>query len=89
MSWSVNGTVNANSAAEDLGKLREVAISQNAECGDQFDAAAKAVADLLSTGVVGGPDKSFHCNLVGHANPGHESREGWANDLVNISISQV
>ena len=48
------------------------------------------VFDLVATGALGDPMKhKFSVSLVGHANPGHEPAEGWANDSVTISISQV
>lgn len=32
---------------------------------------------------------TFHVDLSGHANPGHNPRDGWANDTLAIRITQV
>ncbi len=89
MSWSVSATIEGGSAADELVALREAALSQNSECGDQFDAAKDAAYMLVSSGVVGTPDKKYHITMTGHANPDHEPRSGWANDMITISISQA
>ncbi len=89
MSWSVNATIQGGSPADELVALREAALSQNPECSDQFEAAKDATYMLVSSGAVGGPDKKYHVILAGHANPDHEPRPGWANDMITISISQA
>ena len=84
MSWSVSGTLPEGT----LESLRVSALAQNPECGDQFDAVAAAVQSIIDSGAVG-KNKRFVVNMSGHANPGHEPREGWANDCVTFSLSQV
>jgi hypothetical protein len=89
MTWSVNATIVGNSADDELEGLRTSALSQNSECGDQFDAAKDAAYSLMASGAFGTASKKFQINMVGHANPNHEPREGWATDSVTISVSQV
>ena len=86
MSWSVNGLVPNESFG--LSGLKEDALRQNPECGDQFDAVASAAQSIIDSGTVGAQGKQFHVSMSGHANPNHEPREGWANDAVTIQISQ-
>ena len=85
MSWSVSGTLPDGT----MENLKVSALAQNPECGDQFDAAAEAVSALIAGGTVGGPEVRFHVVMSGHANPDHAPRSGWANDMINISISQL
>lgn len=85
MSWSVYGTVKLGHV--DSPTLREQALAQNPECGDQFDKVMEAALDIMYSGIVGGQAKEFYITLSGHSNPNHEPREGWANEIT-IQISQ-
>ena len=87
MSWSVSVGLVPNENFG-IGALKEEALRQNPECGDQFDAAAAAAQSIIDSGVIGGEGKQFYVAMSGHANPGHEPRAGWANDAVTIQISQ-
>jgi hypothetical protein len=89
MSWSVSTKLRHGWADEDVSVLRLRALEQNPECSDQFDAAVQAILMLLESGAVGDARKEFFVAMGGHANPGHEPRSGWANDLITISISQA
>jgi hypothetical protein len=55
---------------------------------EQLVAARSLVYDLIEKGAVGNSSKTFNVTLSGHANPDHEPAEGWANDMVSISVSQ-
>lgn len=86
MSWSVNGLLpNENF---DFATLKEEALRQNPDCGDQFDVAVVVAKMLIESGVVGDDGKQFYVTMNGHANPNHEPRKGWANDAVAIRIDQ-
>ncbi len=49
MSWSVNTTFPVRS----LDAVKEIALQQNPECSDQFDAVATAVQAIIDDGAVG------------------------------------
>lgn len=55
---------------------------------EQFEAARAAAVQLVEAGAVG-VDKPIRVTLSGHANPGHEPTEGWANDVVTVGIAQI
>ena len=89
MSWSVSGSFIGSEIKAGLAKLREAALQQNPEGGDQFDAVAAAVEAIIASGSLGGAEKTFAVNMHGHGNPNHEPREGWANDCAGLSIAQL
>ena len=82
MSWHVSGTY------EKIHELRDEAIRQNPECAEQFDAASMAARHLVDSGVIG-VNKAYRVTLSGHANPDHEPRPGWANDVVTVIVAQL
>jgi hypothetical protein len=86
MSWSVSATLPDPSS--DVNTMKESALSQNPECSDQFDAALAAMSTIIASGTVGDQSKQFYVSMSGHSNPNHEPREGWANDMITISIRQ-
>jgi hypothetical protein len=91
MSWSVNlhnVPYEQSTIRDELKSLREDALRQNPDCSDQFDAALEAALSVIRSGVVGPPSHSFSISLIGHSNPGHGPREGYAKDLVTINIWQ-
>jgi hypothetical protein len=51
---------------------------------DHKDAIQKAVTELLK--VVGVPEDQVMINISGHANPGHVSLDGFADELIQISV---
>jgi len=53
---------------------------------EQFDAALLAMRCLLAGAVGAG---NVNITLSGHANPGHQPRQGWANDYVSVHVSSV
>jgi hypothetical protein len=55
----------------------------------QVAAAARAAGLLYGTGTIGPPSHRFGATLSGHANPGHGPRDGFANDVVTVSIYQA
>lgn len=68
--------------------------SNTTEVDAQIRAARAAAAAVIDSGTVGQDAnvpqgrKDFAISISGHANPGHEPAQGWANDCINISISQ-
>lgn len=54
------------------------------EVKEQLEAACAALDELIASGAVGaGP---WTANLSGHANPGHERREGFAAESINVTL---
>jgi len=59
-------------------------IGEAVAAADQAKLAAKA---LIESGALG-TGCEFRVGLSGHANPGNAPVAGWANDFVQISITQ-
>jgi exo-beta-1,3-glucanase (GH17 family) len=59
------------------------------EAVEQIEAAADAAQMLVE--VNGWPSEATHYNvtLSGHANPGHAPAQGYANDYVQVSVTQT
>lgn len=90
MSWHVSATFNGDSARRELDALRESVLAQNPEAGDQFEAARSAALGIILVSAVGWAAKCrFHVVMSGHANPDHAPRDGWANDMINVSVGQA
>jgi hypothetical protein len=95
MSWQLNypdGVRGGSNAWEDLNART---LDDGLDFGDSSEAVVEQVRQakvmtnsIIVSGVVGDKDKEFYVNLSGHANPDHEPKEGWANDMISISISQ-
>ena len=90
MSWSVTAEhVPYNQSNDDaIVRLKDDALRQNAECADQFDAAAAATVAIIASGSLGPPSHTFRVRMAGHSNPGHGPRDGWASDAITISLEQ-
>jgi hypothetical protein len=94
MSWNVNLTdidpTEIGKLAHDAYEEFKARYSDDADAiaamDEQFDAVLAAASSGL-THVVG--DGNVNVTLSGHANPGHQPRQGWANDLVTVSISSA
>lgn len=54
----------------------------------QYEVALMAVSGILNTGALGGPTHRYNVNITGHGNPGNVPAPGWANDFLNIQITQ-
>lgn len=87
MTWHVTGTFTDN-GSDNIETLREQAISQNPECGDQYDTAGKAVTLIIESGAIG-CGKGFYVTMSGHANPNHEPSPGTASDVISVSVSRI
>lgn len=54
------------------------------EAVEHLNAAAEAATNILSAlGAV----HMFTISVLGHANPGHKPRDGWANDFCDVKVS--
>jgi hypothetical protein len=95
MSWSIDVT---GAEQEGLYELLEVqaekkvadsAQHSNADALDemvqQMSAATEAAVILAKTTGV----RQVNVHLSGHANPGHEPREGYGDDSVTVSVIQT
>lgn len=56
---------------------------------EQLEAAKVAVVGLFRSGSVGDDTYYYKVSMSGHANPHHQTKPGWSNDFVTISISQM
>ena len=63
-------------------------LETNDEAAEQFVAAAALAGQVIDSGVVG-YESDYIISVSGHANPDHKPAEGWANDYVNIQVTQV
>jgi hypothetical protein len=52
---------------------------------EQLDVATQAARALAR--VVGRPGDHVRVSLTGHANPEHAPRDGWANEMITVSVS--
>lgn len=84
MSWSASFKIGPAGRSE----LRLNGVDTN-EHKEQFAKAVATALGLLDTGAVGPRSKIYLVSLTGHGNPRHLPAAGYANDFVNISISQV
>lgn len=89
MSWSVQvrprkapAVFQAIDAAQPTHDLSE-------ESAEQLRSAKIAAKAVVESQVVGGTDKPFSVSFSGHANPGHEPAKGYANDFVQITVTQA
>ncbi len=93
MSWGFG--INESRFADAKERIREAKAAYDFdqvggdEAREQANAAEKALVALIETETVVGPGQGFRATLGGHSNPGHEPREGWANDTITVSLSQV
>lgn len=92
MSWnfSVNGVTKENAdAALNAAAEGQIDNIMRGDSGEEMMAQAEqstyAAVAIIESGCLG--DGPFLVSLSGHANPGHEPRDGWVNDVVSISIS--
>lgn len=88
MSWS---TTLERKPWDGLKVLNKSNVDEVPEHREQYKAAIGAVNALLMVHInsIGGFDKTYRIILTGHGNPGHEPTEGWANDFISITITQV
>ena len=93
MSWNFSVVASKESVDAALNAAAESQVDNimrsdsGAEMLSQAEQATYAAVALIESGCLG--DGTFTVNLSGHANPGHQPRDGWANDAVSISIAQV
>jgi hypothetical protein len=91
MSWSASFTLRAGDTEPREDDLSLTNVNEVPEHLEQFREALASSFGILSSGVVGGRDKSFRVTLGGHGNPDHEpDADGvMANDFVTINIYQL
>lgn len=56
---------------------------------EAFEAGIRAIERIIESGAVGSPAGQYRVSLSGHANPSHVPTPGWANDFLNITITQA
>lgn len=83
MSWTAQSVQGPRSAAFDI-DTPSLSDEVESEQGQQFTAAMNAVRALVDA--VGRPEDEVSVSLMGHANPGHGPREGWANETITITV---
>ena len=87
MSWGMSYTHTQDTLIPDAELQKIKALSSEAQ--EQFAHAVGAVDRLVNSGVVGDPEGTYQVYISCHANPEHKPTEGWANDALSISITQV
>lgn len=97
MSWS--GSVDIPKGTTDTAALIDgITIAGNDQALPERDAqvqiAKEAAKHLIGAVCPTGtpedtPEIGFRVSMSGHANPGHKPTNGYANDCVNLSISQI
>ena len=58
------------------------------EMDEHVYAAASAVAGIIGAGCFG-RGRTVNVYISGHAEPDHEKRDGWSQDAMTITLSQV
>jgi hypothetical protein len=83
VSWSIS----AGPAAKEAISYTEPAYAAEVETEqrDQLEA-AKVAAGVLAQ-AVGRPDDDIRVTVSGHANPEHGPRDGWASEMITVSVS--
>lgn len=88
MSWSARFVKRPGATAEQT-EFEVSNVDEVPEHVEQYREAITAAFGVLLSGVVGSTDKSYLIVLSGHGNENHEPADGWANDQLTISISQL
>jgi len=73
-----------DAAAEDWSNMNQHAEAEAKEQVDKAVELVKALADAVSDTV----DRKIGATLSGHANPGHEPRDGYADDSITVNVYQ-
>lgn len=55
----------------------------------QYAVSLLSLIEIVDSGALGDPEAEFNVTFSGHANPGNVKTPGWANDFLQISISQA
>lgn len=86
MSWS---TSSGGEVSKDEIEVPDPHLSPDVatEQHEQYQVAMEVAEQLAK--VVGRPGDKVIVTLSGHANPGHAPRQGWANEVVTVSVSAV
>lgn len=84
MSW---GTCTDGAVAKDAIEVTQPNLSDvvEAEQREQLDVATQVARALAR--VVGRPDDHVRVSMTGHANPNHAPRDGWANEMITVTVS--
>lgn len=95
MSWGFSLKTRTSIEAFDsaFGGAADLYRSQGAtplasEAEEQVEAARQAARNIIESGVVGDDTTNISVSFSGHANPGHAPQPGWANDFVQVTITQ-
>jgi aldehyde:ferredoxin oxidoreductase len=84
VSWgtSTDGAVPKDAIEVEQPQLSDVVEAEQREQLDVATQAAKALAR-----VVGRPGDDVRVSMTGHANPDHAPRQGWANEMITVTVS--
>ena len=95
MSWSVEGRGAINKIRTILNdKFWKTYPNPGGEILDQFVTTLIAVPAIIASLFPSETEEARNkhevaVNLSGHANPAHRPREGYSNDFISISVSQL
>lgn len=92
MSWSLSGSsttkddlrssIDADAIETQLGYAEQNGVSD--EQTAQIDAALEAASTLAKACGLDADSVVIACS--GHANPGHGPKEGWADEMISVSV---
>lgn len=89
MSWSTQSPQEVTSASSDAEILPNPPFVDDSGTLDQVEVAREVAKTIMASGAVGGEEARFRVTASGHSNPDHVPREGWANDMINLTVSQT
>lgn len=94
MSYSISAKGSAKDIFRSFGAFDQAVFKTfpdgpSPEVVDHLFVGKTAAAESITSGVFGDPDSEFVVVVSGHANPEHQPKEGWVNDCISISITQL
>lgn len=84
MSWSARFVVR-NGEFTEVGPPSNVDVKHHK---DQFKVAKRVATSLIKSKAFGDPEGAYDVTFSGHGNEGHVPTDGWADDFINIGLSQ-
>lgn len=92
MSWSFSFQADSADQVNEKGTAAMEVYTEGWDATDEHDIAKEQMETAIEcaatiAGVVG--KRQFQVSLSGHANPNHEPRQGYANEITNVSVSEV
>lgn len=88
MSWFASAEVFHDTVEGDLENIEVTGQDINLpHVAEAVNTARRAAIDIVRSGAVG--FGNARVNLNGHANPDHKPVEGWTNDTITVTVTQI